>query len=251
MIGDSIYQALRAPLLRLVKAPSGPPEAPAGSHASLQIFRASPRFLTYRLVLLGIGAVIGALTLGVSLIAVLVAGELPGIVVVALAGLLALPVLVLVWFNVMLDYDLRYYVLTDRSLRVREGALIVREKTLTYANVQNLDLHQGPVQRLLGISDLQVETAGGGAAKGGAHGGIARTHGAKVAGVENAREIRELIRGYLRGRGDTGLGDPDDAPAAAGPCPSGPEAREALRAILAEAAGLRRAAERRAEGRGA
>ena len=40
----------------------------------------------------------------------------------------------------------------------------VREMTVTFANIQNAPVNQGPIQRALGIADLQVETAGGGVA---------------------------------------------------------------------------------------
>lgn len=236
-VGDALYRALRDPLLRLARAPEGPPDPPAGSDASLQVFRASPRFLAYRLLVLSIVAGVLGLAVLVALALLIVEEE-----AAAIAGLLAAVVLVLApilltfWFSIRLDYDLRYYMVTDRSLRVREGALIVREKTLTFANVQNLDLHQGPIQRLFGISDLVVETAGGGAAGAGPHGGIARTHGARVAGVENAREIRELIRGHLHGRRDSGLGDPDDEPGRLADAPT----LAMLSGIRDEAEGLRR-----------
>ena len=58
-----------------------------------------------------------------------------GLLVQALAtpvALVALPLLLVVWFLLRVDYDLRYYVVTDRSLRVREGAWNVREMTITY-----------------------------------------------------------------------------------------------------------------------
>jgi len=50
-----IYAASRSLLLCLMKVPTAPPEAPAGSHASVEIFRASPRFLGYRLTLFWMG----------------------------------------------------------------------------------------------------------------------------------------------------------------------------------------------------
>ena len=63
---------------------------------------------------------------------------------------------------IKLDYELRWYLITDRSLRIREGIWSVREITLTFANVQNVSVTQGPVQRLFGVSEVVVETAGGG-----------------------------------------------------------------------------------------
>ena len=43
----------------------------------------------------------------------------------------------------------------------------VQEKTMTFSNVQNVSIRQGPMQRLFGIADLEVRTAGGGSSSDG------------------------------------------------------------------------------------
>jgi len=132
---------------------------------------------------------------------------------------------------------------TDRSLRVREGAFIVKEMTLSYANIQNLRVVQGPLLRVFGIWHLQVDTAGGGAVQQGQPG--AHAHRVRMAGIENAHEVRDTIQGHLRRRGaSAGLGDPDDrdddAPRAA---VAGTEVRDALRELKQATAALRATAE--------
>ena len=87
------------------------------------------------------------------------------------------------WFVIRVDFDLRYYVVTDRSVRVREGAWTVREMTITHANVQNVRLEQGPLQRAFGIQDVLVDTAGGGTG-GGKHGPGDTGHRVTLAGIE-------------------------------------------------------------------
>jgi membrane protein YdbS with pleckstrin-like domain len=81
--------------------------------------------------------------------------------------LLLIPsVLILAWFltalfrlaMVRLDFEKRWYVVTDRSFRVREGVVFVREMTVTFANIQNISISQGPIQRAVGIADLRVDT---------------------------------------------------------------------------------------------
>jgi hypothetical protein len=114
-----------------------------------------------------------------------------------------------------LDYEMRWYIVTDRSLRIREGILGVREMTLTFANVQNIAVHQGPLQRLLGIADVVVRTAGGGGGASESHGGSGGTvgssmHVGKLRAVDNAEMVRDLILERLRRFRDSGLGDPDD-----------------------------------------
>ena len=38
----------------------------------------------------------------------------------------------------------------------------VLETTITFENIQNVTVQQGPLQRLFGIADVRVDTAGGG-----------------------------------------------------------------------------------------
>ncbi len=130
--------------------------------------------------------------------------------VVGVAGFLAqLP---LSFLLVRLDYRYRWYMVTDTSLRIREGLLAVREQTMTFANIQNLSIRQGPLQRLFGIADLRVRTAGGGeSSKGGEEiAEAANMHLGYFRGVDNAAEIRDLIGHRMRGQRDAGLGDPDE-----------------------------------------
>ena len=113
-----------------------------------------------------------------------------------------------------LDYELRWYIVTDRSLRNREGIMKVREMTLTFANVQNITIRQGPLQRLLGLADVVVRTAGGGGGSEDSHGGggtgSESMHVGKLRAVDNAVEVRDVIMERLRRWRDSGLGDPDD-----------------------------------------
>jgi len=235
-----MYALLKGLVLALFKAPTEPPPPPAGAHASVEVFRASPRFLAYRMLGLVIGAGIVVLAAVAFAIAALASGEgellLGSGLLVAIGG----SALGLAYFLIHLDYDLRYYVFTDRSLRVREGAWTVQEKTLTYANVQNLHIHQGPLQRLFGIRDLRVDTAGGGGMmKDGKT--MGKGHNVTVAGVENARELRDRVLVHMRTAGTgSGLGDPDDETAGAGL--ADPAVLAALRAVAAEARALREAA---------
>jgi uncharacterized membrane protein YdbT with pleckstrin-like domain len=109
-----------------------------------------------------------------------------------------------------LNYDMRWYVITDRSLLIREGIWIVREITLTFANAQNVRIAQGPLQRLFGFSNVEVDTAGGGGGGGGKHGEGAGPHRAVLRGLDNATSVRDLILQHLRSHRTAGLGDPDD-----------------------------------------
>ena len=138
---------------------------------------------------------------------------------------------------------MRWYIVTDRSMRIREGITSIREMTMTYANVQNLTIRQGPLQRLLRISDLRVRTAGGGSDEEGEDneekGGS--MHIGYFRGVEDAHEIRDSILTRLKQLNDAGLGDPDDDRLAPAPATAsvGAEVLGAARDLLGEARALR------------
>ena len=145
-----------------------------------------------------------------------------------------------------LDYELRWYIVTDRSLRIRAGLASVQETTMSFANVQQVVVSQGPLQRLLGIADVRVQSAGGGGDRLDQHGHGDSLHTGVFHGVDNASEIRDLIQERLRAFRQAGLGEPDDLHTAESPAPSGAVhevhptfALTAARELLQEARRLR------------
>lgn len=217
-----IYKRVKRHLLKWLKAPAHPPEPPAGSPESVEIFRAAPNFLRYRILLWGGGFAAGLIG---EVILLVVEHETDWVPAVNLGPIgpraigyvllgLTLAATLVKYYHLRLDYDMRYYVITDRSLRIREGVVIISESTFTYANVQNLRIEQGPLERLLGISNLVVDTAGGGGAssdeKSGSHFG--RPHQGVLRGVTNATEVRDHMLLLLKQYRDAGLGDPEDRP---------------------------------------
>lgn len=259
----------RGLVLSVLKVPSEP-HAPAGSPGSVRVFRAGRNYFRYKAVLWVLrqaAAVFGALAFiafageaidqGVERSQAKTAAKLEALppdspkrmrieralgwtdsgkdlfTLIEIVGLGFLVVQMPFTFAmVRLDYEMRWYVATDRSLRLREGLVAVREMTLTYANVQNVSIRQGPLQRLLGLSDLVVQTAGGGGSRQDAHGQEAgpSMHEGTLRGVDNAEEIRDLILSHLRRLRDAGLGDPDERPPhpVVGPDDAIAAAREAL-----------------------
>jgi membrane protein YdbS with pleckstrin-like domain len=108
-----------------------------------------------------------------------------------------------------IDFELRHYLIGDRSLRVSQGAIVRREVTLSYANVQNIEVMQGPLERIFGIKSVTVSTAGGSAAP-----GQVDAHQVVIAGITDADSVRELILGMVKKHRDAGLGDPQHTAAA-------------------------------------
>lgn len=140
-----------------------------------------------------------------------------------------------------LDYEMRWYMVTDRSLRLRHGVWKITETTMSFANVQQVTVSQGPLQRALGLADVKVQSAGGGGGKEEhAHAGE-DMHVGLFHSVTNATEIRDLILERLRLFRATGLGDPDESPTpAATASRSAPDdTLVAARELLAEARALR------------
>ncbi|MCD4751066.1 MAG: PH domain-containing protein [Thermoanaerobaculales bacterium] len=248
-------------VLRLMRVPPEP-HAPAGSEQSVQVFRASKKYFQLKLLGWAFGQVSTLIGILLALVFLNVGGfgldavleEVPRrdliwqiIGVVEFLGILLFLVqLPFSYFIIRFDFEMRWYIVTDRSLRIREGVWKVREMTLTFANVQEVSIRQGPVQRLVGISDLQVRTAGGGAVSGPPakqrHQENNNSHIGYFRGVDNAEEIRDLILERLKRLRDAGLGDPDQVPerpaasAAIGPTP---ELLDAARELLQVVRGLR------------
>lgn len=140
-----------------------------------------------------------------------------------------------------IEYEQHWYIVTDRSLRIRTGVLSLSESTMSFANIQQVEVKQGPLQRLLGLADVRVQSAGGGSTD--EHGGDA-LHTGVFRSVDNAEEIRDLIVARLRAFREAGLGDPDhksSAPTATSDA-STSDALAAAREVLHEARALRTAA---------
>lgn len=142
-----------------------------------------------------------------------------------------------------LDFDLRWYMVTDRSLRIRHGLWKINESTMSFANIQQVVVTQGPVQRLLKLADLRVSSAGGGGSDEHQAQADDAMHTGLFHNVTNADEIRDLIQERLRRFRESGLGDPEektpvpDSVAATGP---GHELIAAARGLADEARALRR-----------
>ena len=227
------------------------PEPPPGDESSSRVFRAAPKYLKYLRVMWGIrnGVALSAVLIPLTVISIALVANREGTAaaVVAVVALVVLGILVFqALFSlalVQLDYEKRWYLVTDRSLRIREGVGTVREITFTFANIQNLSVTQGPIQRLLGIADLKVETAGGGSVAGQQqHPGL-NLHTAYFRGIDNAEEVKQLIAARMRAHRDAGLGDHEDKHLQHAGMTAPEPVLDALGAVLAEATALRIAAE--------
>lgn len=211
--------SLRDRLLRLLRVPPRP-HLPARDPASVRTFNAAPQYLTYRRLSWGLkqlGALVG-LFIGLFFLR-----ELPDIAdgririgpfvppgwmirnaivffeVIAWAGFLGQAIGGFLLQR--LDWEQRWYLVSDRSLRVREGILRLHEKTTTFANIQNVSIRQGPLQRWFGIADVEVKSAGGGGAKKDEP-GHDDLHTVWLRGVSDAEALRDTILDRARHAGE-------------------------------------------------
>jgi membrane protein YdbS with pleckstrin-like domain len=127
--------------------------------------------------------------------------------VIHLAVLGGIVVLVLLFFAwVSLYYGSMWYELREDEMSWKRGVWFRKTGIVPYNRITNLDIRQGPVMRALGISTLSIQTAG--------YSGQAQPE-IKIEAIEQAEELRELIRTMVRGHtpgGDgTGTGSPPSA----------------------------------------
>lgn len=208
-----MLDGVRRLLQRVLKVTDEAPEVPLGEKP--EVFRASPKFLTWLLVQWGLKNalmfVAGVVPAVATSIAIVVEGKV--VWLAPIIGGLAVSCFVvhaaLSYLAIRLDYDHRWYVLTDRALRIREGIWLIKEVTLTLANVQDIKVSQGPVQRLLGLQDVVVDTAGGGGASAAEKGSVGG-HNGLLRGVNVGSALVDKIRSRVQQRKGAGLGDPDD-----------------------------------------
>ncbi len=67
-------------------------------------------------------------------------------------------VLVFVWAK--LTYHFYRYELIENGFRKESGIIYKKYVTIPYDRIQNVDIHRGILARILGLSDLNIQTAG-------------------------------------------------------------------------------------------
>jgi uncharacterized membrane protein YdbT with pleckstrin-like domain len=238
MMLSAIVGSLRPLIEPLLKLRFEPPTLPEGSQ-TLRRLKPSERYLTYVYAGTLLGYVTPFFIVPILLITGLAAGgriAVPLLIIGLLILAVNLVMLGVTLVALRLDWELRDYLIGSRSLRLRQGAFVQRELTLSYANVQNVEVIQGPIERLFGFKSLVVTTAGGSRSKAGERG--AQNHEARLVGLEDAEAVRDLVLGALKQHRDAGLGDPSRET---------PRTRTQLFEEIRDAAAeLHRAAEKRA-----
>jgi membrane protein YdbS with pleckstrin-like domain len=232
----SQFSRLELWMQRVFRVPPTP-QPPEGSPQSIEVFRAGRNYYTWRMLVWGTSHLtVLILLVVVHQLVFRVPFDWPEWAQITWQAIEWLAVLAFVSLAVFsfvlqrLNYDLRWYIVTDRSLRIRSGIVSLRELTMTFSNIQEIRITAGPIQNFLGIADVEVQAAGGGSgAKDGGGGHIGRFEG-----VSNANAIRDLMVERLRQYRDSGLGEGSPS---AGHSPD--DALEGAREVLFEARALR------------
>lgn len=201
------YEGLWGVLTPYFKLPKEPPKLPSLEGENIEYLHPSEEFLKYRkmefwIMLVLVDVFFIALWIAIAVFSPRIAPFISPLML----GLIVLPDIV-AYIAIHLNYDTTWYVLSDRSMRIRKGIWTLHETTITFDNIQNIHIQQGPLQRWFGFADLIVQTAGGGAAV--VHPGLANSgaHVGLLQGLNNAAEVRERILACCGKLNGSGLGE--------------------------------------------
>lgn len=213
-----MYRGLWSILVNWFCVPEGPPSLPVRDGDSLDNFQPDPGFMRYLKFYFWLALLAIDVPLTVTWLVLLLTAPVVGLLLAPVAWFIIIAPDIVAFIAIHLRYDTTWYIMTDRSLRLRRGIWVIREVTITFENVQNILIRQGPVQRWFGISDLIVLTAGGAVTGSKGEGGRKEGTGHRglIEGISAAKavELRERILQKLRASATAGLGDEAHAGAA-------------------------------------
>jgi membrane protein YdbS with pleckstrin-like domain len=201
------YEGLWGVLTPYFKLPKKPPQLPSLEGERIEYLHPSVEFLNYRKMEFWILlVVVDVLFIALWSLIAFFSPRIALLITPLMLGLIVLPDIV-AYIAIHLNYDTTWYVLSDRSMRIRRGIWTLHETTITFDNIQNIHIQQGPLQRWFGFADLIVQTAGGGSAA--AQPGLANAgaHVGVLQGLNNAAEVRERILACCGKLGGSGLGE--------------------------------------------
>ena len=98
---------------------------------------------------------------------------------------IALAIALLVSLASVIQYRFYRYWLEPNQIRVKEGILFRNERQVPYKRIQNLNLTQNPLHRILGVVTVQLESASGGKPEA----------VISVVDMEAVKELKRLVHG--------------------------------------------------------
>lgn len=109
--------------------------------------------------------------------------------------LVIIPILlILFWIWAKLTYRFYRYELIENGFRKELGVIWKKYVTIPYDRIQNVDIYRGVTARILGLSDLNIQTAGASAVVG-RYGAAGMSAEGRLPGL--SKEIAEQLRDEL------------------------------------------------------
>lgn len=161
-----VYRGVWGVVAGWFRVPTDRPSLPVAPGGFVETFKPAPAFLRYLKFWFWIGLLPSDIATVLAWGAITIVVPWLGLLLVPAALVVAIAPDIVVYVALHLRYDTTWYVVTDRSLRIRRGIWVIEETTITFENVQNVSITQGPVERAFGIATLVVDTAGGGGDQG-------------------------------------------------------------------------------------
>jgi len=203
--GRWVYRGVWGVLVGWLRVPDEAPNVPPGSGDVVRSLRPAPGFLSYLKVGFWVLAVIFDVVIIGIWVLILGANPIAGAITAPVFWGLAIIPDIFAYVALHVRFDTTWYVVTERAVRIRRGVWIITENTITFENVQNVSVRQGPLQRHFGIANVLVQTAGGGGSA--AEGGTSAGHQGLLEGVDDAQTLRTLIMQRAEVSKGAGLGD--------------------------------------------
>lgn len=119
---------------------------------------------------------------------------------VVIAAVVLYVIFCFIWAK--LAYRFWRYELTENSLKIEKGVIIKKYISIPYDRIQNIDIYRGVLARILGLSDLQIQTAGysGGYSRGGGMRSEGRLPGLAIEVAESLRDrLVQITRNQKQG----------------------------------------------------
>ncbi|MBZ9572003.1 PH domain-containing protein [Patescibacteria group bacterium] len=112
-----------------------------------------------------------------------------------ISGLFLYIIFCYIWAK--LTYRFWRYQLTEDAIKIEKGVIWKKYISIPYERIQNIDIYRGVLARLLGLSDLQIQTAG----YSGGYGKYGRGTEGKLPGIDIqiAEQLREDLIKKVKG----------------------------------------------------
>jgi len=203
------YRGLWGILTRWFRVPVQPPNLPTADGEAAESFKPSEGFLRYLKFQFWLWFFIMDIAVFIGWLVITIVEPWIGMLLIPLALFLAIAPDIVAYLAIHLRYDTTWYVLSQRSLRIRRGIWIIHETTITFENIQNVTINQGPLQRWFDIANVTIETAGGGGSnpQQGQAAPWQASHCGLIEGISDAPRIRDLLMSRLGKSRTSGLGD--------------------------------------------